>query len=1547
MNKFIKFISSILVCVLLVSVCPPLVFASESQFPSETNAFVSNHYSDPIDQDKPFFDEILPEIEKNIKENNTHTVTPYYDKFPLANNPENFQGLGSTTYANINGQTVTAEAFYRLRNEGLNDPNNGMGLLIYQCIQYKRLHPEEEVKITFSSYRTSVTAAVCVIPTSKYYGYMRSLYGTNYDEQGFVRISYMLLEAARMGIEVTMVNQLNSYGVNQYNPETNSLKKRSNLDHAKYFNSATLAGECYEKYAPGKKVSDFMSYTKVGWTVEDKTSDMQHVKSATASHYLATDGTEHKNAVFFSSANLDENSYRGANGNNNSQSGVIISDHADLYRVAYNYTRLMYKYRGQEEMFELRKYVNEASNKQIELINSGRGDEIPKDEQIVYLGTENDPVFELYFTPFGGSVDTWDTLANPICKYVDKLPDSEDYVELIWNEYGYGNCQIGKTMEDLVAKAFCEKPNVRNKIAIRVDDFDTEKIRQLALGSEIGYRSINDGSNVHSKDILVSYVEDGQRHNVSLMTSCNFYPIAFSYRTNSLLVINETEESGGNFYNIFGERYSYNMINNDLMVDIPNLTLEAGEVGQVNAIYSGSSNLKWSSNKKAVATVDNGKITAVGPGSAKITVSDGTYKATVNVKVVECIDCYNTFGLTCNTEGHYTVSKKFDNMPLSIEAEFTVSKDSLTGTTTILGSDGNFDPALVFSLNKNGNPRIAIRDEADYSLQDVYVFDQVDVATGEKVHLGIVLNFEKSKIRCYVNGKLLQSKNLADITPFEEKHLPVIGGDHKNGNPTYFTGALHSLAVYDDMRTAEEMKTDYTNGTINTADENLVAAYDFARCEEHMIYDMSSKGNNLKYTRFWMGLDELEPVTDYEYSFAVIGDTQTMNEKDPLAMESIYDWILENKEDQKIEYVIGLGDITDDSTDFEWDNANKFINKLNGQIPYVLTRGNHDDWDDFNRHLHNGFYENTVDGMMNPDEISLTDLSQPGLIKTTLEDGTEVYLTREGDEPEGGNVMGDLTNSYRYFEIQGTKYLILTLDFAPTEAALNWANEVIKAHPDHKVIAITHAYMYRDGTTIDAGDQYPPSYYSGYTNAQNGDDMWAKCFSQHKNVVMVLSGHDPWQHIVYRQDKGVNNNVVTQMLIDPQYVDLNNGSVAMVAMFYFSNDGNTLTVRYYSVSRDCYGSPLSQFTIDLDKHTHTYETLSETIATLESDGERTLHCTTCGETTTETIFRPTDFSFSEDEFVYDGKIMNPEVIIKDSKGNVIPSDNYTVTYNNPNKNVGIYTATVVMKGSYSGSKVLSFKITPILMDDCTVELSQTEFTYDGEVKLPEVTVTNHKGTILRKGTHYTVTSAADTKKAGTYSVVVTMKGNYSGTQTLEYTIKPIDVSDCTVELSETERTYFGDVEVPAVVVKNYKGTILKNNTHYKVAYSAVSGKPGAYEATVTMIGNYGGEKVLSFVVDNIPTETLPSEPASSEASSSTQPTEPSVLCGDVDGNGVVNVKDATAIQKFIADIPVSAFNESAADVDGNAAISVKDATAIQKWIAALLPNSNIGKYITK
>ncbi len=1180
MKKHLRIILIILLCAFILGEGLAFIQAQSASY-SETNSFASTYYIGKTDQKKPFFDVILPEIEKNIKENNKHSLTPYYDAFPVANNPENFQGLGSTSYANINGETVTAEAFLRHYGDSLHDPNAGMGLLLFQCIQYKRAHPEEDVKLTMSYYRTSASASVCVIPESKYYGYMRSLYGTNYDEHGFVRIAYMLTEAARMGIEVTLVNQLNSYSVRQYDPSTKSLKSRSPLNYITYFNKA-LETDCYNTYAPGKRVSDYMNFVVVGWNVGDKTTDMQHLKSLTASHYLATDGTEHKNAVFFTSSNLDDNDYKGRNGNGLAQSGVIITNHEALYRVTYNYTQLMTQYSGLEELFELQKLVNERNVEQAEMIRNGQGSLIPKDEQIVYIGGENDPVFELYFTPFGGGMDVWDTENNAFCKYMDKMAASDDYVEYAFNVFGYGKSYIGYTMERMVEQAFCKNPDSRNKLFLRITDFDTDSVQKLALGTEIGERDISDGSKYHTKDMLLNYEENGVRHRVSLLSSCNSYPLAFSLRTNSLLVINETDASGGNFYSIYGDKFTNGMFSNDLLISPGDLSMAAGTEQKLDVFYPGDKTLTWTSSDPNVATVSNGTVKALKKGYAVITATDGIVAKSIKLSVGDCAACMTAGdGLHASTAEQYILTQRIDDVPFTFEAEFTLDKSNLTGVNTLLGMDDSFSGGWAFTVNKDGHPRVMIRNKAGYNTTGSYVFNNVDVATGQKVHMAIVVDTTNKLLHCYVDGELAETiTGFTRSTDFGTKYAPLVGGDYRSGNGTYFTGTIHSISVWADMRSASEIIKDYTNG-ITASDSKLLASYDFTKCDSCMLKDLSTKKNNLSVLKLWLDKSEVEPVTDYAYSFAVVGDTQTMCEKDPEAMDSIYNWLIANKDTHKIKYVLGMGDITDDSTDIEWERANAYISKLNGVIPYSLCRGNHDDWDDFNRHLHNGFYEATVDGMMNEGDVDLTDPTQPGLIEGTLPDGSTGLVTREEDVPEGGIVKGDLTNSYRTIEVSGTKYLIMTLDFAPNSEALKWANDVIAAHPDHWVIATTHAYMYRDGTTIDASDCYPPSYYSGYTDAQNGDQMWDKVFSQHKNVLLVLSGHDPWQHIVYRQDKGVNGNTVTQMLIDAQYTDLYIGSTAMVAMLYFSEDGQTMTVRYYSVEKDCYGSEISQFTINL------------------------------------------------------------------------------------------------------------------------------------------------------------------------------------------------------------------------------------------------------------------------------------------------------------------------------------------------------------------------------
>lgn len=76
------------------------------------------------------------------------------------------------------------------------------------------------------------------------------------------------------------------------------------------------------------------------------------------------------------------------------------------------------------------------------------------------------------------------------------------------------------------------------------------------------------------------------------------------------------------------------------------------------------------------------------------------------------------------------------------------------------------------------------------------------------------------------------------------------------------------------------------------------------------------------------------------------------------------------------------------------------------------------------------------------------------------------------------------------------------------------------------------------------------------------------------------------------------------------------------------------------------------------------------------------------------------------------------------------------------------------------------------------------------------------------------------------------------------------------------------------------------------------------------------------------------------------PTEPpeTEFLGDSNGDGKVNVKDATQIQKAVAGLlTLSEAETLLADVDSNGKVNVKDATAIQKWVAGIDTGFDIGK----
>ena len=520
-------ILSLVLCILIIAVsivsCTPGQQGDEAPPPSSGDNSVAGNVTDKEESDR---NEVMK---------------------PLTND---FLSRTATEYKNINGKTVSLYNFFIDSNEAGNNPNFPQAVLIYQCMRYKDAHPTENVSITVTSFHLSVYLAACLDPESPEYGNMKNLFDEDYSEDGYYRLSYLLVEAARKGIEVTVIGQIDASAVRM-----NDGTIRPDGDFDAYFTSHLKDSA----YIEGKTVADFMTFRKAYWlSYGDKSAaDMMHNKTLTVSNFIDNDGNEHGCAFWTGSINLDGIHESGANGNSGVQSAVVVVEHDELRRVAYNYTRLLANYCKQEEAVVFRKLVNQMNTEQIALINAGKASEIPADEQIVYLGTENDSVFELYFSSFGGAQNSWDTVNNPYCKYLSKLsPSVSDtgYIELIWNNVKYKQTfALTDMIIKYIANAFVANGRTDNTLSLHLPGMIVEDFADLTEGENIGTLSLNEYNiGYHIKDILLSYEENGERHYVTVYNSLNIHEGSMAYQTNTVLVVNETRATGNNNYVNYG-----------------------------------------------------------------------------------------------------------------------------------------------------------------------------------------------------------------------------------------------------------------------------------------------------------------------------------------------------------------------------------------------------------------------------------------------------------------------------------------------------------------------------------------------------------------------------------------------------------------------------------------------------------------------------------------------------------------------------------------------------------------------------------------------------------------------------------------------------------------------------------------------------------------------------------------------------------------------------------------------------------------------------------
>ena len=188
---------------------------------------------------------------------------------------------------------------------------------------------------------------------------------------------------------------------------------------------------------------------------------------------------------------------------------------------------------------------------------------------------------------------------------------------------------------------------------------------------------------------------------------------------------------------------------------------------------------------------------------------------------------------------------------------------------------------------------------------------------------------------------------------------------------------------------------------------------------------------------------------------------------------------------------------------------------------------------------------------------------------------------------------------------------------------------------------------------------------------------------------------------------------------------------------------------------------------------------------------------------------------------------------------------YEITGYTKNLNAG--TATVTVKGinNYTGTKKVSFKITPITNPVTDERITIEEAFYCKGGSKPTVTIEG-----MTVNTDYTLKYTKNTKADTEGTVTITFKGNYKGTPSITKTfrINPKDIS--TVSISSKDKVYSNKANAwkSAPVLKDTDGKALKAGTDYEkiIVYTteydealpSVVPADTVIKVTVTGKGNY-------------------------------------------------------------------------------------------------------------
>ncbi|KGE14470.1 metallophosphoesterase [Sphingobacterium deserti] len=301
----------------------------------------------------------------------------------------------------------------------------------------------------------------------------------------------------------------------------------------------------------------------------------------------------------------------------------------------------------------------------------------------------------------------------------------------------------------------------------------------------------------------------------------------------------------------------------------------------------------------------------------------------------------------------------------------------------------------------------------------------------------------------------------------------------------------------------------------------------------------------------WQGLfaqrkNQMGSQPSRPFSIAIIPDTQYNTKESQGGSNALFDaqveWILANREQENIAYVIHLGDITDDGDKApkQWENAAQVMYKLEKPlpglphgIPYGLAVGNHDQLPSQFAASGSTKYFNHYFGVQHFNN--------------------KAYY--------GGHFGDDNDSHFDLFSAGGIDFIVLYVEFdafdEQQDAMNNWAASVLETHNNRKAIVVTHYTLFLNPVAGSNAKGRSPF-------SKQAKRLYDR-LKQHKNFFMMAGGHVGDNGEGFRQDS-YNGSTVKSFLSDYQSRPM--GGNGMMRLMRFDLEKDQIQVRTFSPYHD-------------------------------------------------------------------------------------------------------------------------------------------------------------------------------------------------------------------------------------------------------------------------------------------------------------------------------------------------------------------------------------------